>query len=76
MSEEECLTPFQLQLAVRIVAAQDRWLQNMLAKLRRDKPDGWRKKVKEVRNELIRRSGRADHLKHRIRLVTESEEHV
>jgi hypothetical protein len=74
MSEEECLTLGQLQLAKRITQRQDELLRSKLVKLRRDRPDGWKKKVKDVRDELARRNGRVGHLEYRI-AAAEREEH-
>ena len=72
--EEECLTRLQLELAKRITQKQDELLRGKLVKLRRDRPEGWKKKVKDVRDELARRSGRAGHLEYRI-AAAEREEH-
>jgi hypothetical protein len=69
MSEQECLTLGQLQLAKRITEAENLCLRSKLVKLRRDKPDGWKKTFRLLYYELRRRSGLVPRLEHRIATV-------
>ena len=73
MSEEECLTLGQLQLAKRNTQRQDElpWQTSLAASRQARRLE---EKVKDVRDELARRNGRVGHLEYRI-AAAEREEH-